>query len=76
MLSYESGSYVFTLKGIPDDVCFRVWNNDIEDYEIIKIIDNVEVSYDVLKKEIENFINGKIEDLQIVLKGLNNIGDE
>ena len=34
MLTYESGIYTFTLKGIPDDVCFRVWNNDIEDYEI------------------------------------------
>ena len=76
MLSYESGNYVFTLKGIPDDVCFRVWNNDIEDYEIIKIIDNVEVSYDVLKKEVKDFIDRKVEDLQRVLKGIDNIGDE
>ena len=76
MLTYESGDYVFTLKGIPNDVCFRVWNNNIEDYEIIKIIDDAEVSYDTLKKEVEDFINRKIEDFQRVLKGLDDIGDE
>ena len=76
MLSYESGNYVFTLKGMSDDVCFRVWNNDIEDYEIIKIIDNIEVSYDLLKKEVKDFIDRKVEDLQRVLKGLDDIGDE
>ena len=76
MLTYESGIYTFSLKGIPYDVCFRVWNNDIEDYEIIKIMDDVEVSYDVLKKEVKDFIDRKVEDLQRVLKGLDNIGDE
>ena len=39
-------------------------------------MDDVEVSYDVLKKEVKDFIDRKVEDLQRVLKGLDNIGDE
>ena len=76
MMCYDSEVYVFTLKQIDEDVFFRVWNNELQDYEIIKIIDNSEVSDELFKNEIKSFINDKIESLKVILNSLEKIGDK
>ena len=76
MLSCEFDNYIFSLKELEDSIVFRVWNEDIEDFEIIKIIDNNEVSYEVLKSEIKTFVDNQIEKLKIISKGVEKIGDE
>lgn len=76
MMCYDSEIYVFTLKQIDEDIFFRVWNNELQDYEIIKIIENSEMSDELFKNEIKSFINDKIESLKVILNSLEKIGDE
>lgn len=76
MLSCEFDNYIFSLKELEDSIVFRVWNEDIEDFEIIKIIDNNEVSYEVLKSEIKTFVDNQIDKLKIISKSVEKLGDE
>ena len=70
MMCYDSEAYVFTLKQIDEDIFFRVWNNELQDYEIIKIIENSNLSNELFKNEIELFINNKINSLKVILNSL------
>ena len=76
MMCYEAGDYVFTLKQNREDVIFRVWNNELEDYELIRIIEETIISKQLLKDSISSFINNKIDLLKVILNGLDKIGDE
>ena len=76
MMCYDSEIYVFTLKQIDEDIFFRVWNNELQDYEVIKIIENSNLSNELFKNEIELFINNKIDSLKVILNSLEKIGDK
>lgn len=76
MMCYDSEVYVFTLKQIDEDIFFRVWNNELQDYEVIKIIENSNLSNELFKNEIELFINNKIDSLKVILNSLKKIGDK
>lgn len=76
MMCYEAGDYVFTLKQNMEDAIFRVWNNNLEDYELIRIIEETTISNELLKDAISSFINNKIDILKVILNGLDKIGDE
>lgn len=76
MMCYDSEVYVFTLKQIDEDIFFRVWNNELQDYEVIKIIENSNLSNELFKNEIELFINNKIDSLKVILHSLEKIGDK
>ncbi len=75
MMCYEAGDYVFTLKQNMKDAIFRVWNNELEDYELIRIIEETTISNELLKDAISSFINNKIDLLKVILNGLDKIGD-